>query len=443
MGPNFQYAIFGRDSIETAEDLLLTHRQLAHDVILTLCRLQGVQTNSTSEEEPGKIHHEYRVTHLDGFTIPESSQQILHNLQQVWGGQGTDQMIYYGTHDATPLFIRLVGQYAKAHGTDILHETYTGRDGQSKTVQDSLLAAVGWLVGKIQAHPLGLFAYKRLNPLGIANQDWKDSATSHIHADGSMPNFDDGIASIELQGYAYDALKTVVRLSLGSQEERHLWSTLAHHLQQQTIASCWMYDEQYFAQGIDLDGRSQPRQIASVTSDAGALLDSDLLYDLPEHEAGYYAKSVARMLFSPELLTTIGIRCRAVRYWDLVDFIDYHGPNTVWPKETFDIAKGLHRAGLHHLAAELEHRLMVSLERAGEFYEFFYVSRIGKIWYDHNEALAHFSAESPGHFIPMPEPGQAWTIAAAVHMAAAMHPRKPLGTPTDFEQSLLATITKP
>ncbi len=441
LGPHFQYAIFGRDSIETAEDLLATHPQLVHDIILILCRLQGITTNSVSEEEPGKIHHEYRAMRMNS-PVPEASQQIILDLQSTWGGQGTEEMTYYGSHDATPLFIRLVGRYIASYSQDILHEQYTAHGGGTQTVQGSLLAATAWLVGKLQAHPLGLFAYKHLNPQGIANQDWKDSATSHIHADGTMPNFDGGIASIELQGYAYDALQTMLHLGLGNPEDRHQWSELAHRLQRQTIASFWMYEEQYFAQGLDFDPSGQPRQIASVTSDAGALLDSSLIHDLPEHDAGYYSKSIARMLFSPELLTSVGVRCRAVRYWDLLDFIDYHGPNTVWPKETFDIAKGLRRAGLHSLAAELDKRIMTSLEKAGEFYEFFYVSRIGKVWYDHKEALAHFSAESPGHFIPMPEPGQAWTIAAAIRIAAGLHPARPLPTPTDFEQSLLASITE-
>lgn len=441
VGPHFHYAIFGRDSIETAEDLLTTHPRLVHDIILTLCRLQGVTTDSTSEEEPGKIHHEHRALRMGGFIIPDHSQQILRDLQSVWGGQGTDEMTYYGSHDATPLFIRLVGQYIETYGSEILNETYMARNGHTMNIRESLLAAIDWLVVKLQAHPLGLFAYKRLNPQGIANQDWKDSATSHIHIDGSLPNFTSGIAPVELQGYAYDALHTMLRLSIGDHEQRRLWGQLAHHLQRQTIASLWLYDEQYFAQGLDFDENSHPRQIASITSDAGALLDSELLHDLPEHDADYYARSIARMVFSPELLTSIGIRCRAVRYWDLLDFIDYHGPNTVWPKETFDIAKGLRRSGLHHLAASLDQRIVSSLERAGEFYEFFYVSRIGKVWYDHKEALAHFSTESPGHFIPMPEPGQAWTIAAAVRIAAAMHPPHPVTAPTEFERSLLESIT--
>ena len=438
LGPHFHYAIFGRDSIETAEDLLPTHQALVHDIILTLCRLQGVTTNTVSEEEPGKIHHEYRGLHMNGFEIPEHSQQILRDLQRVWGGEGTDEMTYYGSHDATPLFIRLVGRYVAAYGRDILDDIIEGKDGYDKTVQDCLLAAIGWLVTKIQAHPLGLFAYKRLNPQGIANQDWKDSHTSHLHADGSLPNFDGGIASIELQGYAYDALQIPLQLHLGEQSERHRWSELAHHLQQQTIASFWMYGEEYFAQALDFDEHQQIRQLASVTSDPGALLDSQLLHGLPERDAAFYCQAITRMIFSPELLTTIGIRCRSVRYWDLLDFIDYHGPNTVWPKETFDIAKGLRRAGMPHLANELEQRIVASLEQAGEFSEFFYVSRVGKVWYDRDKALQHFGAESPGQQLPIPEPGQAWTIAAAIRIAA----RLPDGTTpqpaSEFEQSLLS-----
>lgn len=437
LGPHFHYAIFGRDSIETAEDLLELYPGLVHDVILTLCRLQGVRVDTTSEEEPGKIHHEHRALRMDGFTIPEHSQQILHDLQQVWGGQGTDEMTYYGSHDATPLFIRLVGTYVATHGADILDETFQARDDKTTTVRESLLSATQWLTDKIETHPLGLFAYKRLNPQGIVNQDWKDSYTSHLHASGALPNFEEGIASIELQGYAYDALRTVLHLQLGNHTQRNRWAKLAHHLQQQTLASFWMYDEQYFAQALDMDEDHQPRQLASITSDPGALLDSQLIHDLPERDALSYIQAITRMIYSPELLTGIGVRCRSIRYWHLLNFIDYHGPNTVWPKETFDIAKGLRRAGLHHLAADLERRLTASLEQAGEFYEFFYVSRVGKVWYDHTEALAHFSAESPGHFLPIPEPGQAWTIAAALRIAAQTHTHAPNTPPTDFERELL------
>jgi glycogen debranching enzyme len=441
-GQHFQYALFGRDAIETAEDLLATHRQLVHDIILALCKLQGTKTDAVSEEEPGKIHHEHRALHLDGFTIPDHSRQILHDLQNVWGGADTGAMTYYGAHDTTPLFVRLVNTFVQTYGTDILQARVTRKNGQIVTVRGCIHAALEWLVGKIAAHPLDLFAYRRLNPDGLVNQDWKDSYTSHLHTDGSLPNPDAGIASIEMQGLAYDALLAGGQLNAGTPDERARWAECARRLQQQTVSQLWQDDEQYFAQGLEIAVNSRPRLIATITSDPAALLDSQLIHDLPADQAAHFVQSIARMVFSPELLTSIGVRCRAVRHWDLLDFIDYHGPNTVWPKETFDIAKGLRRAGLHHLAKDLEHRLASGLQRAGEFYEFFYVSRDDTVWYDRDKALAHFKAESAGRELPSPEPGQAWTIAAAIRIAYEQPTPAVTDTPppTDFEQSLLSNL---
>lgn len=442
-GHNFQYALFGRDAIETAEDLLETHCELVRDIILDLCKLQGIRSDSISEEEPGKIHHEHRAVHLDGFTIPEYSQQILRQLQNVWGGAGTDEMRYFGAHDTTPLFVRLINRYVQVYGPEILDEQIMHKDGHALSVRECVHAAMQWLTSKIITHPLGLFAYRRLNPNGIPNQDWKDSPTSHLHADGSMPNFDAGVVSIELQGLAYDALLAGVHLNAGSSAERAHWAELAQRLQAETIKQLWRDDIQYFAQGLELDENNNPHTLDTITSDPAAMLDSGLIHDLPSKQATYYNQQTARMVFSKELLTNIGVRCRAVQHFGLLSYIDYHGPNTVWPKETFDVAKGLRRAGLRHLALNLEHRLAKGLAQAGEFYEFFYVGCDGKVWYNRDEALSHFGTQSPGHALPVPEPGQAWTIAAAVRIAYANAKRTAadIPPPTDFEQSLLASVS--
>jgi len=161
VGPHYHYAIFGRDSIETAEDLLLTHKELVQDIILALCRLQGVEQDRMSEEEPGKIHHEYRAMHLNGFKIPDYSEQILRQIQRERSMQGSDEMTYYGSFDATPLFVRLVGLYAGKYGESILSETFRARNGHVRTVRDSMLAALDWLTEKLISHPLGLLAYRR------------------------------------------------------------------------------------------------------------------------------------------------------------------------------------------------------------------------------------------------------------------------------------------
>lgn len=429
IGPRYRYAVFGRDSIETAEDILDTHPELVHDIILTLCRLQGRKLDTQSEEEPGKIHHEYRTKYLNGHLVPDESQHILYDLQHVWGGLGTDEMTYFASFDATPLFVRLVGKYVVAENASILDETITGRDGVTRSVRDCVHAALLWLSGKLAGQQQGMLAYRRLSPIGILNQCWKDNETSHIHEDGSLPNYNEPVVSIELQGLAYDALLTGAQFELGTAEECKKWREQATTVQQNTLATLWMEDRQYFAQGYDIVGNGGIRQIRTITSDPAALLDSGLLHDLPEDQRIKYINAIVKVALGPDMLTNVGIRCRSVEHWDLVDYIDYHGPNAIWPKETFDIAKGLRRAGLNEQADDLERRIRSSLIHAGDFTEFFYVSRDGKVWYDRDEAMAHFRSESHSHEIAVPEPGQAWTIAAALNIASRASDTRRAHTP--------------
>src|ERR1700729_411287 len=203
MGPHFTYAIFGRDSIEVAEDLMATHQRLVRDIIFTLARLQGVKYDSVSEEEPGKIHHEYRSRVFDGEVVSEQSLAVMHSLQHWWGSIGADELVYYGSSDATPTYIRLVFTYVKQYGRSILDEKYVTRSGETRTILDSVQAATDWLVEKIKSSPWKLLEYKRINPKGLFNQAWKDSETAYLHSNGTVANADGGIASVELQGYAY------------------------------------------------------------------------------------------------------------------------------------------------------------------------------------------------------------------------------------------------
>ena len=436
-GPNFRAAIFGRDSLETAEDLLTTHRSVVRDVILCACHLQGQKFDVTSEEEPGKIHHEFRSVRFGNHEVPKKSLKILRDLQEVWGGRDTDRMTYYGSFDATPLLIRLVGWYVERYGTDILDTTVERRNGSACTVRDCVLSATQWLAGKIAAQPAGLFAYRRTNPLGLVNQVWKDSPTAYVKLDGELPDHNNSIASAELQGYAYDALLAAIDMKLGNTGMRKIWRDMATELQRQTIQLLWMESEQFFAQGITFDSTGNSELIATITSTGAALLDSRLIHDLPADKAAPYIHGIVRHIFSPELLTSCGIRCRATRHRNLLNFIDYHGCNTVWPKETYDIAKGLRRSGLPHLAQSLEDRIRSSIAHASDFYEFFYVDYDGTVWYDRDRAIEHFGAMSPGHMLPVPETGQAWTISAVERIIAERATTNNIPVPTAFEKKAL------
>src|SRR5690242_5674188 len=85
----YKGAIFGRDSLAVAEDLLLLKPGLVHNILLTLGRLQGVQTSAANEEEPGKIIHEYRTAIVDGKPIKARQQQIFDELSRKWGGDNS------------------------------------------------------------------------------------------------------------------------------------------------------------------------------------------------------------------------------------------------------------------------------------------------------------------------------------------------------------------
>src|SRR5680860_601641 len=127
-GTSFEYAVFGRDSIEAAEDLLTVDPALSKDVLLTMARLQGNEVNNITEEEIGRIHHEYRIRRLGDFAITKSSAAVLERLSPKWGGT-KDKLLYYGSIDATPLFVRLSGNYIKKYGSGILNENIKDDSG--------------------------------------------------------------------------------------------------------------------------------------------------------------------------------------------------------------------------------------------------------------------------------------------------------------------------
>src|SRR5690606_10088564 len=113
---------------------------------------------------------------------------------------------FYGSIDATPLFISAICTYAQEHDPSIFQHTYMDQSGQERTIKEAFDLAVNWLVAKTNENPEHLLEFKNSTPGGgILNQAWKDSASAYIHEDGSWANHDDGIASVEVQGLAYDA----------------------------------------------------------------------------------------------------------------------------------------------------------------------------------------------------------------------------------------------
>ncbi|GAC1507212.1 MAG: hypothetical protein NVS1B3_07420 [Candidatus Dormibacteraceae bacterium] len=406
----FSDAVFGRDSVTAAECLLYLYPEISREVILTLASLQGVVETPigphSNEEEPGKIHHEHRSLFVGSRRISPSSEKLLHELGGRWGGDATS-MTYYGCVDATPLYARLVGHYCAAYDDSILAATVIRRDGRTVTIRDSLQAAIDWITRKMDSSGLGLIEFLRRNPDGIPFQVWKDSGTSYIHSDGTLANWDAPIAAIEVQAYAYDALLGAAEL-LGRPD----WSERAVTLRRRALDLFWMPAQDFFAMGIDHDAGGHPRLIESIASNGALVLNSGLLDGLPD--APDYAAGLARRICSSDFLTEAGIRCRSVSEEALVGFQDYHGSWAVWPKETFEVARGLERQGLHRLARQLDNRLLNAVNVAGANIEFLYVNPEGKVMYDFQER--DLRTDEPQRIIGTnrPESPQAWTVAAAL-----------------------------
>jgi len=443
-GDLYADAVFGRDSIECAEDLLHLRPDIAAEVILSLARLQGTRDAppgpDSNEEERGKVHHEHRSLFVGDRRISQRSQQLLELLSSMWGGDG-QTLTYYGSADATPLYARLVARYCERYGPALLERTLEDRSGDTVTVRDSLLAAVGWVVRHIEASDIGLLEYVRGNvPHGHPFQAWKDSGTGYIHRDGIIADYTQPMAPVEIQGYAYDALTGVASLLHADMpEQARRWTDVAESLRDQTLRRLWMDRDRYFAMGADRDPAGRPRQIDSVASNGALLLDSTIFEGLPDGRD--YVEGLVRRICSQEFVTEVGVRCRSLAEDGLVDFQDYHGTWPNWQKDGHDVASGLARQGFTRLARQIHARLLHGVNVAGATVEFLYVSPEGRVHYD-------FRDQDPLSVDPRkilgtnrPEPVQAWTVTAMLSIKS--RPLRSAGTAawvTALEDELLAAI---
>jgi glycogen debranching enzyme len=413
-GVLFKDAIFGRDSAIAAEDLLLLNPEVSQEVILTLASLQGVRDAPigphSNEEEPGKIHHEHRSLYVGSRRISATSEVLLGELASRWGGD-VASLTYYGSVDTTPLYVRLLVDWCKAHGDALLGARFTRRDGRTATVRESLVAALSWITQNMDHSDLGLVEFCRRNPDGIPFQAWKDSGTSYVHTDGTLADWDAPIAPVEVQAYAYDAL-----LGAGELLDQADWRERAAGLRERILKDLWMPDEAYFAMGMDRRADGRRRRIESLASNGALALDTRLFEGLPD--ASEYVAPLIRQICGPDFLTAVGIRCRAKSQAGLVEFQDYHGAWTVWPKETFAVVRGLERQGLPRLAHQLGNRLLNAVNVARANVEFLYISLDGLVMYDFQEREVRAAKTEPIVGTNRPESPAAWTVSAAVALKA-------------------------
>src|SRR3989344_6064718 len=439
----FKGAVFGRDSLVVAEDLMTLRPQLTKRILLTLAALQGAKHRSANEEEPGKIIHEYRSQIVDGKHLSGKPLQIFNDLCKRWGGNESE-LIYYGSVDSTPHFIRALGEYVSFFGPRILTRKVTHHDGNEVPVLQALADALDWLEKKLAQSKSGLIEYHAHNEEGIKNQVWKDSNEFYIHENGRYVNHSRPVASIEVQGLAYDALIASADLF---PERLQVLKKKARKLRARTIELLWLPDRKYFALGIDYNQEGDLRIIETQTANPASLLNSGFFDGLAENVKEKYVSDIIRNIMGTEFLTDAGVRSRALSEANLIPFWDYHGSYVSWPKETYDVSKGLRRHGFPQLAKQLDNRLLNVVRKSRGYPEFLYVDPRGRVLGASSNAHRHTHSlliKSSN----VPESIQAWTVSAIVAILADRRPGIRLGRvrqgpwQSELEKEVLIHIPK-
>lgn len=394
--------VFGRDSLRVAIDLIPTYPQLGRATVLRLAELQGVTFNQTREEEPGRIVHEAR----------DKNDPIAQSLSERlgWGWP------YYGSVDATPEFIRTLTDYCRLteENQGFLSAEYVDRAGATRSIAYALDMAVEWILRRLDSTNEGLLEFKSVLPKGIENQVWKDSWDAYHHADGTLADHEQGIASIEVQVTTFDALLDAAYLYhnvLDDENKAMYLRRRASRLEAAILNAFWTEDKGgYFVLGTDRDKNGKLRQLKIRTSNMGHVLNSRLLEkDTPDIQR--MREAVVKHILSPELLNISGIRTLAS---DELRFRPgaYHN-GSVWLWDTHHIAKGLRRHGYEKEADDLDSRLLNVVTETKIFPEYVrgdnepYPSvNLKTIILWDNQYERENRVEQP------PQEVQAWTVAA-------------------------------
>ena len=357
--------LFGRDSLLTSWMALIADPTLARGVLTTLARLQGQVVDDATEEEPGRIIHEIRFENTSTLSLGGGSR-------------------YYGTADATPLFVMLAGELRR-WGID---------EELVQRLQPHISRALDWIEQYGDKDGDGYVEYDRRNSQGLINQGWKDSWDGINFADGRLAEAP--IALCEVQAYVYAAYLAGAHFALeaGDHENTHRYQQKAADLKLAFNRDFWLEDRGWFAVG--LDAHKEP--IDALTSNIGHCLWTGIA---DEDKAA----QVADQLLRPEMFSGWGIRTLATtmaRY----NPVSYHN-GSVWPHDTAICVAGLTRYGyLEHAHRVTQAMLDVSEHFDGRLPELF--AGIGR---DELSAPAPYPAScSP----------QAWAAASPLLLVRSM-----------------------
>ncbi|HET9141875.1 MGH1-like glycoside hydrolase domain-containing protein, partial [Actinophytocola sp.] len=317
-GAPWYLTLFGRDALWTAWLLLPLGTGLAAGTLRALARRQGDRHDPETEQAPGKILHEARSgpAHYGDLRLPP---------------------VYYGTIDATALWVRL------------LHDAWRAGlpEAEVAALLPNLVAALGWLTGP-DADPDGdgLIEYAGSAHGGLANQGWKDSADGIRHADGGRAR--PPLALCEVQGYAHAAAVRAAALAEAfGLPDGPGWLDWAARLRDRFRASFWLRDEVGPYPAIALDAAKRP--VSGASSNMAHLLGTGLL-DPRE------AARVADRLAAPDLTTRFGLRTLTTTS-AAYNPLSYHC-GSVWPHDTAIAVAGLLAEGRAEQATSLAEGLL-------------------------------------------------------------------------------------
>jgi glycogen debranching enzyme len=376
-------APFGRDAVLTSYQILMVNSEPARQTLRLLGELQGSQVDPWRDEEPGKILHEIRQGELaNAAYVPHTP--------------------YYGTVDATPLYLMLAAAYYR----------WTKDLGTMIDLRPTFDLALRWIdeYGDIDGD--GYVEYLRRSPRGLRNQGWKDSGNSIVHADGRLA--EPPIALAEVQAYVYMAKRRMseVYAVMGDEPASMRLRNEAEALRTRFNRDFWMDDEQYFAMALD----AKKEQVKTVTSNPAHGLYCDIIE--PDK-----AEGMAKRLMAPDMFTGWGIRTMsksAVAY----NPMSYHN-GSVWPHDNALIAAGLKRYGQN----KATNRIATALFDTAMHMEYYRLP----------ELFSGFTRRTPTNPVAYPVAcsPQSWSAASPFILLQAM-----LGISARADENTL-TINKP
>lgn len=316
-------ALFGRDSLVISLQAAIVHPEFALGALRVLAKWQATERDDYRDAEPGKIHHELRLGELAYFKL------IPHTP-------------YYGTADATPLYLIT------------LHSAWmcTGDRAVLAAHMDTAERCLEWIDKYGDRDGDGFQEYQTRSPVGYDNQSWKDSGEAVIYPDGT--NVKGPKALCELQGYVYDSWLRMAQIydALEKPDRAEALRNKAAALYEKFNTAFWNEEAGFYALALDGD----KKQVLSIASNPGQCLWSGIV-------APQRARRIVDRLMQPDMWSGWGIRTLSA---DHKSFNPYHYQiGAVWPHDNGFIAQGMKQYGFHAEAC----RVAQAITRAADFFE--------------------------------------------------------------------------